>query len=38
VRLGRPRRASQQMAYCLRNAGVFIDVGKRGGSVLYRKA
>jgi len=37
VMLGRPRRASQQMAYCLRNAGVFIDVGKRGGSVLYRK-
>jgi hypothetical protein len=35
-RLGRPRRAAQQMAYCLRMAGVLVAVGKRGNNVEYR--
>jgi hypothetical protein len=35
-RLGRPRRAAQQMAYCLRIAGVLVAVGKRGNNVEYR--
>lgn len=34
--LGRPRRAAQQMAYCLRHAGVIEEVGKRGTSVEFR--
>ncbi|WP_370326049.1 hypothetical protein [Euzebya sp.] len=33
--LGRPRRLGQQMAYCLRHAGVLVAVGKRGGAVLH---
>jgi hypothetical protein len=35
-RLGRPRRAAQQMAYCLRRMGVLIEVGRRGNSIAYR--
>jgi len=33
--LGRPRRAGQQMAYCLLKAGLLDSAGKRGNSVLY---
>lgn len=36
AKLGRPRGAAQQMAYCLRRAGVCVAVGKRGNSVEYR--
>lgn len=36
--LGRPLRSAQQMAYCLRNAGVFVETGKRGRSIEYVKA
>lgn len=35
-KIGRPRRHAQQMAYCLRKAGVFVAVGKRGNYVEYR--
>ena len=35
LRLGRPRRAAQQMAYCLRLADVIVFVGKRGHAVEY---
>jgi len=35
-KLGRPRSAAQQMAYCLRKAGVLVAVGKRGNNVEYR--
>ena len=35
-KLGRPRRAAQQMAYCLRNVGAIVAVGKRDNGVLYR--
>ena len=35
-KLGRPRSAAQQMAYCLRKAGVWVAVGKRGNNVEYR--
>jgi hypothetical protein len=35
-KLGRPRRAAQQMAYCLRSVGAIIAVGKRDNGVLYR--
>lgn len=34
--LGRPIRTCQQMAYCLRNLGVVVPVGKAGNSVLYQ--
>jgi hypothetical protein len=34
-RLGRPRRAAQQMAYCLRLAGVIVLVGKRRHDLEY---
>lgn len=34
--LGRPRRAAQQMAYCLRIAGVIVAAGKSGNAVEYR--
>jgi hypothetical protein len=34
--LSRPRRAAQQMAYCLRIAGVIIAVGKSGNAMEYR--
>lgn len=36
--LGRPLRAAQQMAYCLREMGALVAVGKRGRSVAYRLA
>jgi hypothetical protein len=36
VRLGRPRRVAQQMAYCLRLIDVNVTVGKRGHDVAYR--
>ncbi|HEU4895430.1 MAG TPA: hypothetical protein VFT85_06300 [Acidimicrobiia bacterium] len=36
--LGRPRRAGQQMAYCLARAGILNIAGKRGKSVLYEVA
>lgn len=35
-KLGRPRRAAQQMAYCLRKVGEIAAVGKRGNAVVYR--
>jgi hypothetical protein len=34
--LGTPRRAAQQMAYCLRKAGVIDAIGKKGNTVEYR--
>lgn len=34
--IGRPRRLAQQMAYCLRHAGVVAAVGKDGNAVLHR--
>lgn len=34
--LKRPRRAAQQMAYCLRKVGVFVAIGKTGNNVEYR--
>ena len=34
--LGRPGRLARQMAYCLRRAGVFVAVGKRGNRIRYR--
>lgn len=34
--LGRPRRAAQQMAYCLRITEVIVAVGKNGNAVEYR--
>lgn len=37
-RLGRPRRAAQQMAYCLREAGAIVPVGKTGNAVEYHLA
>ena len=36
VKLGRPRRAAQQMAYCLRNVGAIVVVGKDNNAVVYR--
>jgi hypothetical protein len=36
--IGRPRRVAQQMAYCLKAAGVIGIVGKRGHSVEYELA
>lgn len=36
TRLGRPMRACQQVAYCLRSLGAVVVVGKVGNSVLYR--
>jgi len=36
--LGRPRRAAQQMAYCLRTLEVIDPVGKIGNTVQYRTA
>ena len=36
--LGRPRRGAQQMAYCLRAAGVIVPVGKVGNAVEYRRS
>jgi hypothetical protein len=37
-RLGRPRRAGQQMAYCLHKADLLSTAGKRGNSILYAVA
>lgn len=37
-KLGRPRRAAQQVAYCLRNVGVITAVGKHGNAIVYRLA
>jgi hypothetical protein len=34
--LGRPRRAAQQMAYCLRRVGVLTEVGRKGNQIEYR--
>ncbi len=36
LRLGRPRRTAQQLAYCLRRVGVVEAVGARGRAVEYR--
>jgi len=36
AKLGRPRRAAQQMAYCLRIAEVIVAVGKSSNAVEYR--
>jgi hypothetical protein len=38
MELGRPRRIAQQMAYCLRNVGAIVAVGKRGNAVEYQVA
>jgi hypothetical protein len=38
MRLGRPRRLAQQMAYCLQRVDVIAAVGKRGQFVEYRIA
>ncbi len=35
-KLGRPRRAAQRMAYCLRKVGAIVAVGKRGNAIEYR--
>ena len=35
--LGRPRRLAQQMAYCLRHAGVVQVVGKQGNASVHRR-
>ncbi len=35
-RLGRPRRAAQQMAYCLHRVGSIRAVGKEGNAIRYR--
>ena len=35
-RLDRPRRIAQQMAYCLRECGAAVAVGKQGNAVVYR--
>ncbi len=35
--LGRPRRLAQQMAYCLRHAGVIEAVAKKGNAVVYHR-
>lgn len=35
-KLGRPRRAAQQMAYCLREVGAIVAVGKHGNAIEYR--
>jgi hypothetical protein len=37
-KLGRPRRAAQQMAYCLRSVGAIVAVGKHDNAVVYRVA
>ena len=35
--LGRPRHFAQQMAFCLRKAGVIEQVGSRGNAIVYTK-
>lgn len=37
-RLGRPRRTAQQMAYCLRHAGLITQIGKTGNTLMYEIA
>lgn len=36
--IGKPRRLAQQMAYCLREMGAVVTVGKRGNAILYTRA
>jgi hypothetical protein len=36
--LGRPRALAQKMAYCLREMGILLPVGKRGNAILYERA
>jgi hypothetical protein len=36
--MGRPRRLAQQMAYCLREAGVLEPVGRQGNAIQYVQA
>jgi hypothetical protein len=36
LKLGRPLRSAQQMAYCLRKAGMLVAVSRRGNNVEYR--
>jgi hypothetical protein len=36
--LSRPRRVAQQMAYCLRHAGVIEEAGRQGNAIEYRIA
>lgn len=36
--IGRPRRIAQQMAYCLREAGVISVTDKRGNAIVYKVA
>jgi len=36
--IGKPRSLAQQMAYCLRETGAVVPVGKRGNAILYRRA
>jgi hypothetical protein len=38
VALGRPRRLAQRMAYCLREMGAIVPMGKRGRAFLYARA
>jgi hypothetical protein len=35
--LGKSRRLAQKMAYCLREMGVIVDVGRKGRSILYER-
>lgn len=37
IAMERPRRAAQQMAYCLRSLDVIVPVGKAGNTVQYRR-
>lgn len=37
AKLGRPPRAAQQMAYCLRRVGAVTAVGKQGNAVIYQR-
>jgi hypothetical protein len=36
--IGKPRSLAQQMAYCLREMGAILPVGKRGNAILYKRA
>jgi hypothetical protein len=36
--IGKPHSLGQQMAYCLREMGAIVPVGKRGNAILYRRA
>jgi hypothetical protein len=35
--IGKPRSLGQQMAYCLREMGAIVPVGKRGNAILYKR-